>query len=48
MMTAAARALHREDPQPWVLDDAMALLLAGDAGTSMLSLVRGRMTHRTI
>lgn len=45
MLTAAARALQREDPQPWVLDDTLALMLAGDAGTSMLSLVRGRMSR---
>ncbi len=45
MLTAAARALHREDPQPWVLDDTLALLLAGDPGTSMLSLVRGRLSR---
>ena len=32
MLTAAARALHREEPPPWVLDDPLALQLAGDEG----------------
>lgn len=45
MLTAAARALQRDDPQPWVLDDTLALLLAGDAGTSMLQLIRGRLSR---
>ena len=48
MLSAAARALHREEPQPWVLDDRLALLLAGEAGTSMLSLVRRRLSSEEL
>ena len=45
MLTAAARALYREDPQPWVLDDTLALQLAGEAGTSILSMLRDRLSQ---
>jgi len=45
MLTAAARALYREDPKPWVLEDSFALELAGDGGTSMLSLMRARLSR---
>ena len=31
MLTAAARALHREEPPPWVLDDPVALEFAGES-----------------
>jgi methyltransferase (TIGR00027 family) len=36
VLTAAARALHREEPQPWVLDDYLALDLAGHEGLALL------------
>jgi methyltransferase (TIGR00027 family) len=45
MLTAAARALCREDPQPWVLGDSFALELAGDAGISMLNVIRARLSR---
>lgn len=45
MLTAAARALHRGDPPPWVLDDTLAPQLAGAAGASMLELIRGRLSR---
>jgi len=45
MLTAAARALYREDAQPSVLEDGFALELAGDAGISMLNLIRERLTR---
>jgi methyltransferase (TIGR00027 family) len=32
ILTAVARALHREEPPPWVLDDYLAVALAGDEG----------------
>lgn len=35
VLTAVARALHREEPRPWVLDDYLALELAGRAGTAI-------------
>ena len=38
--TAAARALHREEPPPWVLDDYLALGLAGDEGESITRRLR--------
>jgi methyltransferase (TIGR00027 family) len=45
MLTAAARSLYREDPQPWVLEDSFALGLAGHAGMSMLDLIRARLSR---
>jgi methyltransferase (TIGR00027 family) len=39
-MTAAARALHREEPQPWVIDDYLALGLAGPDGLALLDRLR--------
>ena len=48
ILTAAVRALHREDPRPWVLDDTFAVLLAGDAGIAMLDLVRDRLSQNEL
>jgi methyltransferase (TIGR00027 family) len=45
MLTAAARALYREDPRPWVLDDTLALQRAGDPGTLILSMLRDRLSR---
>ena len=39
-MTAAARAFHREEPQPWVIDDYLALDLAGPEGLALLDRLR--------
>jgi methyltransferase (TIGR00027 family) len=35
IMTAVACALHREEPQPHVLDDSLALPLAGEGGAAI-------------
>lgn len=35
IMTAVARAMHRDEPPPWVLDDFLAAGLAGDDGTTI-------------
>ena len=40
MLTAAARALHLEEPPPWVLDDPMALEVAGDDGVDIGDRIR--------
>jgi methyltransferase (TIGR00027 family) len=42
--TAAARALHREEPPPWVLDDQLALALAGDEGASITRSMRDELS----
>ena len=44
MTTAAARALHREEPPPWVLDDHLALGLAGDEGVSIAGRLRDELS----
>jgi methyltransferase (TIGR00027 family) len=36
VLTAVARALHRAEPQPWVMDDDLALGLAGREGRALL------------
>src|SRR6185369_4157069 len=36
VLTAVARALHREEPRPWVIDDYLALGLAGREGRALL------------
>jgi len=43
MLTAAARALHRDEPPPWVLDDALALELAGDEGLEIRDRLRAEL-----
>ena len=40
MLTAVARALHREEPRPWVIDDYLALGLAGPEGHTLLGQLR--------
>ena len=35
-MTAVARSLHRNEPPPWVIDDYLALPLAGEEGAAIL------------
>ena len=44
MTTAAARALHREEPPPWVLDDHLALGLAGEEGVSITRRLRDELS----
>ena len=39
ILTAAARELHRREPPPLVLDDTLALALAGDDAASMIELL---------
>jgi methyltransferase (TIGR00027 family) len=43
VLTAAARALHREEPQPWVIDDHLALELAGPDGLELLDRLRAEV-----
>ncbi len=43
MLTAAARALHRDEPAPWVLDDPLAAGLAGPDGTVMMARLRAEL-----
>ena len=43
VLTAAARALHREEPQPWVMDDYFALDLAGQEGLALLNRLRAEV-----
>jgi methyltransferase (TIGR00027 family) len=43
MLTAVARAIHLEDPPPWVLADPFALELAGDEGTALRDLLRAEL-----
>lgn len=45
MLTAAARAFCREDPQPWVLNDPLALKLAGSAGTQMFARLQRQLSR---
>jgi methyltransferase (TIGR00027 family) len=40
LLTAAARALHRDGPPPWVLDDTLAARLAGDEGSALIERMR--------
>src|SRR5262249_56148080 len=44
MNVASARALHREEPPPWVLDDHLALALAGDEGVSLMRNMRDELS----
>jgi len=45
---AAARALHREEPPPWVLDDHLALALAGDEGVSLMRGLRDELSEENL
>ena len=40
VLTAVARAVHREQPPPWVIDDYLALPLAGQEGQALLDRLR--------
>ena len=46
--SAAARALHREEPPPWVLDDHLALGLAGDEGVSITRSMRDELSAENL
>ena len=43
MLTAVARAVHREEPEPWVMDDHLALGLAGREGLALLGRLRAEV-----
>jgi methyltransferase (TIGR00027 family) len=43
VLTAAARALHRDEPPPWVLDDPLAAGLDGLDGTVMMTRLRAEL-----
>ena len=40
MLTAVARAIHLEEPPPWIFDDPFAVELAGDEGKALRELLR--------
>jgi methyltransferase (TIGR00027 family) len=40
VLTAVARALHREEPQPWVIDDYLAPGLTGQEGLALRERLR--------
>ena len=44
MMTAAARAMHREEPPPWVLDDHLAAGLVGEEGAAIIRRLRDELS----
>jgi methyltransferase (TIGR00027 family) len=44
-MTAVARALHRELDDPRILDDELALLLAGEEGPAVKSRLQAELTE---
>ena len=48
VLTAAARALHREEPPPWVLDGHLALGLAGDEGVSITRRLRDELSAENL
>jgi methyltransferase (TIGR00027 family) len=43
VMTAVARALHLDEPAPRILDDRLALPLAGDAGPPLIERLRSEV-----
>lgn len=43
VLTAVARALQREEPEPWVIDDYLAVGLAGPEGLALLNRLRAEM-----
>ena len=45
MLTAVARALRREEPRPWVIDDYLALGLAGREGAALRERLRAELPH---
>ena len=45
VLTAVARALQRTEPRPWVMDDYLALGLAGPEGQALLARLRAEVPH---
>src|SRR5207302_5918163 len=48
VLTAVARALHREEPPPWVLDDPLAMGLAGEDGAEVAKRFRTELSNETL
>jgi methyltransferase (TIGR00027 family) len=48
VLTAVARDLHREEPPPLVLDDTLALRLAGEEGSSLRDRLRAEVPGRDL
>src|SRR5467141_2376379 len=48
VLTAVARALHREEPPPWVLDDPLAMGLAGDDGPAVARRFRTELSTESL
>src|SRR4051812_35777416 len=48
MLTAAARALHRYDEPPWILDDDLALQLGGDEAATLIETLREELPERAL
>src|SRR5687767_8803463 len=48
VLTAAARALHREEPPPWVLDDQLALALSGEDGRLLAEQLRTELSPQAL
>lgn len=48
ILTAVGRALHREEPPPWVLDDTLALALAGDEGPPLAVRMREELPNHVL
>ncbi|TME07980.1 MAG: class I SAM-dependent methyltransferase [Chloroflexi bacterium] len=48
VLTAVARALHREEPPPWVLDDPLAMGLAGEDGAEVAKRFRTELSTETL
>jgi len=48
VLTAVARALHREEPPPWVLDDPLALGLAGDDASDVIRRLRAELSPEAL
>lgn len=48
MLTAAARAIHREEPPPWVLDDVLALDIAGEEGVEIRERIRTELPRESL
>ena len=48
ILTAVARALHRDEPPPLVLDDSLALPLAGDDAQAMVERLRSELPRAAL
>jgi methyltransferase (TIGR00027 family) len=48
MLTAVARALHREEASPTVLDDQFALALAGEEGPALIERLKAEVPEETL